>query len=133
MEYCAIISKLGRQARDAAIYWKYGCSFERKTQSQVLIESQWDYAASEAGAGDIRFRAWGKQADDLIERLLRTLQTLPVGRPPEIKRIQNAKVVINARGGVSSYGTAENAGLTQLHISARPDLPPRLTRQYSTS
>ena len=64
------LSKLGRQApEDAAIYWKYGCWFyeAKKTRSQVLIESQWDDAESEAGAGEIRFRAWGDRADDLIE------------------------------------------------------------------
>jgi internalin A len=43
------LSKLGEQAKDAAIYWKYGCWFyEQTTRSQVLIESQWDDAASES-------------------------------------------------------------------------------------
>ena len=102
------LSKLGEHAKDAAIYWKYGCWFyEQTTRSQVLIESQWDDAASEAGAGNIRFRAWGERADDLIEQLLRTLQTLPVGQPPEIKRIRNATVVIKAGAGVSSHATVE--------------------------
>jgi internalin A len=63
------LSKLCDQAKDAAIYWKYGCWFyEQKTPSQVLIESQWDDAASEAGAGDIRFRAWGENAARLLHR-----------------------------------------------------------------
>jgi hypothetical protein len=64
------LSKLGNHAKDAAIYWRYGCWFyEQKTRSQVLIETRWDDAATEAGAGDIRFRAWGERADDLIEQL----------------------------------------------------------------
>jgi hypothetical protein len=55
--FCVAISKLGEHAKDAAIYWKYGCWFyEQTTRSQVLIESQWDDAASEAGTGDIRFQ-----------------------------------------------------------------------------
>lgn len=59
------LSELGRGAKDAAIYWKYGCWFyEQKARSQVLIESKWDDSASEAGAGEIRFRAWGDRADD---------------------------------------------------------------------
>ena len=38
---------LVRNAKDAAIYWKYGCWFyEQKTRSQVLIESRWDDAAT---------------------------------------------------------------------------------------
>ena len=89
------LSKLGREAKDAAIYWKYGCWFyEQTTRSQVLIESQWDNTASEAGAGAIRLRAWGERADELIESLLQALQSLPVGQPPEVQRIHNAKVVI---------------------------------------
>jgi internalin A len=37
------LSKLGKYAKDAAIYWKYGCWFyEQTTRSQVLIESQWE-------------------------------------------------------------------------------------------
>ena len=63
-----------------AIYWKYGCWFyERTTRSQVLIESIWDDAASQAGAGTIRLRAWGQTANNLVELLLQELkeETLP--------------------------------------------------------
>jgi hypothetical protein len=68
------LSKLGKHAKDAAIYWKYGCWFyEKRTRSQVLIESKWEDDASEVGVGEIRFRAWGEWADDLIEQLIRTL------------------------------------------------------------
>jgi internalin A len=118
------LSKLGGYAKDAAIYWKYGCWFyEQRTRSQVLIESQWEDAASQAGAGDIRFRAWGERAEDLIEQLLRTLQTLPVGQPPEIKLIHNAKVAINAVASVSSHATVASGSLDTLDISVRHDLP----------
>jgi internalin A len=79
------LSKIGQQAGDAAIYWKYGCwSYEETTDSRVLIESQWD--DSEAGAGTIRLRAWGENAEGLIDPLLKPLQSLPIGQPPEIKR-----------------------------------------------
>jgi C-terminal of Roc, COR, domain len=48
---------------------KYGCWFyEQTTRSQVLIESRWDDAVSEAGAGQIRFRAWGQaDLDEFLE------------------------------------------------------------------
>jgi internalin A len=119
------LSKLGRQAKDAAIYWKYGCWFyEQTTRSQVLIESGWNDSASEAGAGDIRFRAWGEWADNLIVQLVQTLQTLLVGRPPEIKRTRNATIPINAEAGISSYATVEmSAG--SLEIPSKPELPPK--------
>ena len=122
------LSKLGKHAGDAAIYWKYGCWFyEKTTRSQVLIESKWDDAASEAGAGEIQFRAWGERADDLIEQLLRTLQTLLIGQPPEIKRTRNAKVAMNVGAGVSSYATvAQDTGrLGNLEIPVRHELPPK--------
>jgi hypothetical protein len=81
------LSKIGQQAGDAALYWKYGCwSYEETTDSRVLIESQWDDAESEAGAGSIRLRAWGENAERLIDPLLVTLQKLPIGQPPEINR-----------------------------------------------
>jgi internalin A len=127
------LSKLGEHAKDAAIYWKYGCwFFEQKTRSQVLIESRWDDAASEAGAGELRFRAWGELADDLIEQLLWRLRTLPVGKPPEIKRTRNAKVVMNASAGVSSYATVET-GASSMEIPPKPDLPPKSTPEIFVS
>jgi internalin A len=46
------LSKLGNYAKDAPIYWKYGCWFyEHKTRSEVLIESE--YKAQKEGTGRI--------------------------------------------------------------------------------
>jgi hypothetical protein len=53
----------------------------------VLIESQWEDAESDAGAGSIRLRAWGQNAETLLDPLLETLKSLPVGPPQEIKRL----------------------------------------------
>jgi TIR domain-containing protein len=97
-----------------------------------VIESRWEDATSEAGAGDIRFRAWGERADDLIEQLLRTLETLQVGQPPEIKRFRNAKLDIKAGAGVSSHGTVE-AGASTLEIPSKPELPPKYTPEIFVS
>src|SRR6516164_2949187 len=92
------LSKIGQQVGDAAIYWKYGCwSYEETTDSRVLIEGRWDDAASEAGAGTIRLRAWGENAENLIDPFLEALQSLPIGQPPEIKRTKPI-------GGVQSSG-----------------------------
>ncbi len=98
------LSKIGQQAGDAAIYWRYGCwSYEETTDSRVLIESQWDDAESEAGAGSIRLRAWGENAESLIDPLLEALQSLPIGQPPEIKRTKtfSAKAKIRASASVT--------------------------------
>jgi internalin A len=81
------LSKIGQQAGHAAIYWKYCCwSYEETTDSRVLIDGLWDDAESEAGAGTIRLRAWGENAEKLIDPFLEALQSLPIGQPPEIKR-----------------------------------------------
>jgi internalin A len=80
------LSRIGRRAGDAAIYWRYGCWFyEKTTDSRVLIESAWKDAASETGAGSIRFRAWGVRARELIEPLLRVLEEVPVGERPRLE------------------------------------------------
>ena len=114
------LSQLGRQAKDAAIYWKYGCWFyEQTTRSQVLIESRWEDAASEAGAGKSSFAHGASAINDLIEQLLWTLQTLWVGQPPEIKRTYNATVAINAGAGVLSRVINVQMALV---VSGPPDL-----------
>jgi internalin A len=120
------LSELGESAKDAPIYWKYGCWFyEQKTRSQVLIEGRWNDAASESGAGSIRIRAWGVRADELMESLLRALQRLPVGQPPEIQRTKT----LGAHAGSLSSASAiirlvpEDLGLTNLEIPSRPELP----------
>jgi internalin A len=127
------LSKLGGYAKDAAIYWKYGCWFyEQTTRSQVLIESLWDDAASEAGAGNIRFRAWGENAESLIDQVLDLLRILPVGQPPEIERTHNATVAINVGAGVSSYATVET-GASTMEIPSKPELPPKSTPEILVS
>jgi TIR domain len=47
---------------------------------------------------------------------------LPVGQPPEIKRIHSATVVINAGASVSSYATVE---ASSMKIPSKPELPPK--------
>src|SRR6516164_2481499 len=87
------LSKIGQQAGDAAIYWKYGCWFyEQTTRSQVLIEGRWDDAQSESSAGTIRLRAWGENAEGLIDPLLEALRRLPVGQAPKIEQTKSFRV-----------------------------------------
>jgi internalin A len=112
------LSKIGQHAKDAPVYWKYGCWFyEKTTKSQMLIESQWDDSKSETGPGKIRFQAWGDQANALVQPLLEALQTLPVGHPPD---------VIGQRGHNVPSKSSDAAQLTleQLEIPAWPALPP---------
>ena len=79
------LSRIGRQAGDAAVYWRYGCWFyEATTDGRVLIEGLWDDSATETGAGIIRFRAWGERARQLLESLLRELHKLPIGQIPQV-------------------------------------------------
>jgi hypothetical protein len=147
------LSELGEHAEDAAIYWKYGCWFyEQTTRSQVLIESKWDDATSEAGAGAIRLRAWGENAESLIDPLLEALRKLPVGQAPMIeqtKRIRaHGEILItgsaepryvqdphggNAVSSSQDANKADHAGLSQLQITARPELPAKGTPEIFVS
>ena len=78
-------SRIGQQAGDAPVYWKYGCWFyESRTDSRVLVEAKWQEEAAEAGPGALEFRAWGPRAADLITPLLEELKRMPLGRAPEI-------------------------------------------------
>ena len=70
-----------------------GCWFnEQKTRSQALIETNWDDTTNQTGPGTIRVRAWGEGANDLVETLLQALQTLPIGRTPEIAGTISSRV-----------------------------------------
>jgi internalin A len=96
------LSKIGQQAGDAAIYWKYGCWFyEQTTRSQVLIESNWDDDTSESVAGTIRLRAWGENAEGLIDPLLEALRRLPVGQAPKIEQTKRFRLHAASRSSAS--------------------------------
>ena len=45
---------------------------------------------AETGAGTIRLRAWGQNAENLIDPLLEALQSLPIGQPPKIMRTKRS-------------------------------------------
>jgi internalin A len=139
------LSKLGAHAKDAAIYWKYGCWFyEQTTRSQVLIESRWKDVASEVGAGEIRFRAWGENAENLIDLVLDPLRKLPIGQPPEIKQIKTFR----AQGKILFTGSAmpryvqtplsddaisSSHVLDQLQVTARPEITHKGTPEIFVS
>jgi internalin A len=132
------LSKLGAHAGDAAIYWKYGCWFyEQKTRSQVLIESIWDDAENQIGVGTIRLRAWGRAANNLVETLLQELRNLSTGYAPKISGFirpgahafstssasVEPSVILIPHVETEGNDKAENAGLRQLQITNRPELP----------
>lgn len=149
------LSKLGDSARDAAIYWKYGCWFyEHATHSQVLIESRWDDADSEAGTGSIRLGTWDRNAESLIDRLLDPLRKLPVGQALKIEQtkrfpvqafvsssasnvprlVQNplsVDAVSSSHDGAKIGDKAD--GLSQLGITAQPEIPLKGTPEIFVS
>ncbi len=120
-------------------------SSSKTTRSQVLIESKWDDTASEAGAGDIRFRAWGEHAETLINLVLEELQKLPIGQEPNIKQTKRVRAhgeILITGSAVPRYGQdpqgdadlGEKAdGPSQLQIGIRPKLPPKGTPEIFVS
>jgi internalin A len=147
------LSKLGEHAKDTAIYWKYGCWFyEQKTHSQVLIESRWEDVESESGAGDISFRAWGENAESWVDLVLDPLRKLRIGQAPKIEQTKRIRVqaFVSFSGSVVprlvqspfsddavSHGYEDigdkSDGLSQLQITARPELPPKSTPEIFVS
>ena len=107
------LSRIGRQAGESAIYWKYGCWFyEATTDSRALIESRWDNDEDESGPGVISMRAWGKMADELLNPLLKELEEIPMAQKPEIARSQAAPQ--------RAKGDDKKAGLDDLEIREQP-------------
>jgi hypothetical protein len=87
----------------------------------VLIEGRWDDAASEAGAGSIRLRAWGENAENLIDPFLEALQSLPIGQPPEIKRTK----------AIGAYATSLSSASATIRLVSAPPVAqsPDIVRQ----
>jgi internalin A len=107
------LSRLGEYAKDAAVYWKYGCWFyEQRKCSQVLIKSSWDDPVSETGPGTIVLRAWGEGANDVIEILLQELQKFPTSQAP--------KITGTIRQGVRALSTS-SASIEPSLISQPPE------------
>jgi internalin A len=100
-----LLSKVGKQARDGAAYWKYGCWFaEETTRSRVLIRGRLGTRADQPGAGEITLDAWGAGAGKLIDAVLATLDRIPGVQKPEVERTDGRQdlpmpdVVATARG-----------------------------------
>ena len=134
------LSRLGQQAGDAALYWKYGCwFFEKTTDSQALIRSEVD---PKSGHGTVTLRAVGGRPRELLENVLKELLSLPIGQPPEVSRsweeFSETELLGNVRTRkprrrmtatdiddalTHSPERAENDGLQSLDVSDRPNLP----------
>ena len=80
------LSRIGRYAADAAVYWRYGFTFyEENTGCTVLLQSDWGGAETGVGPGKLRLRAWGGNGMQLLSTLVEELKRLPFGQQPEIQ------------------------------------------------
>ncbi len=119
------LSRVGEQGRDAAVYWKYGCRFwEQKTRCKLLIQSRQGLGPEQPWAGEVTLSAWGEQAADLVESVLKTLLEVAVGQPPEVTRTPERQQPAPdaARGGIEDLEIVEpsvvvRAGKPQVFIS----------------
>jgi hypothetical protein len=87
----------------------------------VLIEGVWDDPATETGNGLIRFRAWGENAESLMDPLLEALQKLPLGHAPEIQRIYRP----------GAHAASRSPASTTIRLVSTPPVaqPPDIVRQ----
>jgi hypothetical protein len=114
-----------------------------------LIESIWDDAESQTGAGTIRLRAWGQTANNLVEILLQELRILSTGQAPEISGFirpgahalstswasikPNVMRVLDVGQPTEGTDKAEKPLLDQLQIASRSELPPKSTPEVFVS
>ena len=121
------LSRIGRHAGDAAIYWRFGCWFyEKTTDSRALIQCRWIDAEREMGEGSIRFSAWGANAEQLIRPLLEELEQLQFGQKPDIQwhTAKTARAV--NRPGIEGSGVEPKLGVETLLIQRESEKVPFL-------
>jgi internalin A len=119
------LSRLGQQAGDAALYWRYGCwFFEKKTASQILVRSE---LGTTSGAGVITLRAVGERPQELLDTVLKELLRIPIGEPPEVSRSweSSSARTADALARVSDLKRQHATEIRSepLDVAARPDLP----------
>jgi internalin A len=110
------LSKVGAQARDAGVYWRYGCWFgEEPTQSTILVRSSSATADSAPWSGEVTLEAWGEKANDLLDLVLKLLLDILLGQRPEVERTTpppHSKEVGRAEAGPAPLiGAAHAVGL----------------------
>jgi hypothetical protein len=104
----------------------------------VLIDSSWDDAAIEAGAGEIQFRGWGQGANEMIRTLRNILGEMPIGSQPELSPLPvYATVHIGASLALTREcllgHSEERSLLASLEISASSELPSKGTSDIFVS
>jgi len=131
-----ILSRIGEQAGEDAVYWKYGCWFcEEKTQSVLMMQSSFHDSTSHQATGEISFRAWGPKGRTLIDHILKTLQKMPLGQPPSITHNRKRRgKTSNSSMSVSLNGRADSRlGVEELKIVPRFRFPDEEKRRVFVS
>ncbi len=110
------LSKVGAQARDAGVYWLYGCGFGEETSLRtILVRSSSATADSAPWSGEVTLEAWGEKANDLLDLVLKLLLDILLGQRPEVERTTpppHSKEVGRAEAGPAPLiGAAHAVGL----------------------
>ena len=79
-----LMSRVGQIAGEAAEYWKYGFwLYDRKRDSQVLVQQVDTYKAEAPGAGVLEIQAQGRDAVGLLREIRRLVSQDRIGEKPE--------------------------------------------------
>jgi internalin A len=79
----ALLARIGRLAGRDAVYWRHGvCLYDARTTSRARIDTE----QRADGSGRVRMRAAGPEADALCAQLIKLLEDIRIGAPPEITR-----------------------------------------------
>ncbi len=79
----ALLARIGRLAGRDAVYWRHGvCLYDASTASRARIDTE----QHANGAGRVRMRATGPEAEALCTQLIALLEDIRIGAPPQISR-----------------------------------------------
>ena len=72
-----LLSKVGREAKDAAVYWRTGLYlYESRSEAYALVNAAPKPTKAEPGAGEIELSVYGDRSDDLAALLHDTIRKL---------------------------------------------------------
>jgi internalin A len=127
------LSRIGEQAGDGAVFWKYGCWFcEEKTKAAIMVQSKQGTRADQPGAGEVILDGWGSGAAKLVDGVLETLLRIPVGRPPEVARETKGPGDETKRPHPQTESRGHQ-GIEDLKIVPRSELPEQGPRRVYVS
>jgi internalin A len=120
------LCQIGTLGGADAAYWRYGCCFyDAASRSRARIRAENLSSAETPAKGCITIETCDGQAAELLARLLKAVQAIRIGQPPQV-------VAEEARAGASVAVRKEAKSLAEsLKITAAPTAKPLVYLSYA--